>query len=260
MDIEARHGAGTPGAMKPTLVLCLASIATSACLAEDPVVIDESTATAESSLDVTAVRCQPSVRFRNLSADGNGRVFDDLVPDPIGFSRAAAQRVCDVLYRAQSDVPAIRRITLVVEDMDGVAYAWGSEVHLSSTYLADYAASHDDEETAYEIAGIIHHEYTHIYQYFDGPGWLIEGVADFVRLRAGFIPMSNRRPGGAYDDAYQTTAFFLAWIDDRHPGFGHQLNQSLTDRDDRGWSTDVFEELTGTDVDTLWSEYQASLP
>src|SRR5262249_7286397 len=100
------------------------------------------------------------------------------------------------------------------------------------------------------------HEFTHVYQYGDGPGWLIEGMADFVRFRAGLIPLSNRGKGGHYDDAYQTTAFFLAWIDDAHPDFGYQMNQSMTDDDKKGWTLDVFKQLAGKDVDTLWSDYQ----
>jgi hypothetical protein len=103
------------------------------------------------------------------------------------------------------------------------------------------------------------HELTHAYQYNDGPGWLIEGMADLVRFRAGHVPVSNRRPGGSYDDAYQTTAFFLAWIDDAHAGFGRALNASLASDDDEEWTEEIFRTLTGESVGELWDAYQDAL-
>jgi len=158
-------------------------------------------------VDATAVRCRPSIRFQNRTADGNGRVFDEQVPNPTTFARAAAQRVCKVLYRTASEVPRVPFIKLVIEDFDGVAWADPSahEVHVSSLYLAGVAQRSTEEELRYEITGVIDHELTHVYQHLDGPGWLIEGMADFVRLHTGFIPESNRGRGGHYDDAYQTT-------------------------------------------------------
>jgi hypothetical protein len=207
-----------------------------------------------------AVRCDPKIDFSNTSAGGNGKIFTRHIPDAVAFAKKAAQSVCSILYKSQSEVPSVATIKLVIEDMDGVAYTAGDEVHFSSTYMADFASGRNAAAITYELTGVVVHEFTHVYQYNDGEGWAIEGVADFVRLRAGYIPASNRRRGGNYDDAYQTTAFFLDWIDTGHAGFGHQFNQSMTSKDNKGWSTAVFKTLTGSDVDTLWKQYQASLP
>jgi hypothetical protein len=198
--------------------------------------------------------CTPTIQFENDSAQGDGKLFDQNHPDPKTFLQSAALKVCEILYHQPSEVPKVPSIKFVVEDMDGVAYTAGHEVHLSSQYLKDYRG---DLKT--EISGVVHHEFTHVYQYNDGPGWLIEGMADFVRYRSGLIPPSNRGRGGHYDDAYQTTAFFLVWLDDAHQDFGYQMNQSLTDKDNKEWSTDVFKALAGKDVDTLWSDYQDAI-
>lgn len=204
-----------------------------------------------------AEACTPTIQFENRDAAGKGRIFDQQVPNPTTFAQGATQKVCSILYHASSEVPRVPTLRLIVEDMDGVAYAAGGEVHLSSRYLQDVA--NGGRDVAAEIRGVIHHEFTHVYQYNDGPGWLVEGLADYVRYKSGNIPLSNRHRGGKYDDAYQTTGFFIAWLDERFPDFGYKLNQTLTRNDGAGWSTRAFQDLTGKDVDTLWREYQSSI-
>jgi hypothetical protein len=67
---------------------------------------------------------------------------------------------------------------------------------------------------------------------------------------------ANRREGGNYDDAYQTTGFFLAWLDDHHPDFARKLNAAMK----TGASEQTFMELAGKPVQELWQDYQAAIP
>ena len=203
-------------------------------------------------------KCSAEIEYVNTSAR-DGQLFEDRVPDVTAFFHAKSLQVCQVLYRTAAEVPRRPRLKFVVEDSDGVAYTVCGggdcgEMHLNAGYLADYGGDLEDE-----IHGVIVHELTHVYQHMDGPGGLIEGMADFVRFRAGYVPLSRRQPGGNWDDPYNTSAFFVAWLDDRYPGLGHELNQRMRDDDDAEWSERVFVDLTGKDVDTLWAEYQASL-
>ena len=110
------------------------------------------------------------------------------------------------------------------------------------------------------LTGMLVHETTHVYQYHDGPpsGLLIEGIAEYVRLRAGYPLLKPKVPGGAWDDGYATTAYFLVWLDDGHPGFGYEINQSLNANDKLPWSANVFTKFAGSDVDSLWAQYQAT--
>jgi Peptidase of plants and bacteria len=209
-----------------------------------------------------ATACAPKIEYVNSTANGDGALFDQNVPDVQAFFAAKSQQVCQALYKKASEVPVRPNLKFVVEDMDGVAYTLCGgdncdEMHLSSGYLRDYANGGGD--LGAEINGVIVHELSHVFQYNDGPGWLIEGEADFVRFRAGYIPLSNRHKGGNYDDAYQTTAFFLVWLDDKYSDFGWKMNQAKDPHDNKDWTEQVFVDLTGKDVKTQWSAYQAAI-
>jgi hypothetical protein len=204
----------------------------------------------------------PTLVVQNLDAAGSGALFTAAVPDPQGMLLQIARDDCELLYRTPAEVPAIAGITLVVENIDGVAYTTainGSEVHLSSKYLQSY--QNGGGNLANEINGVIHHEFVHVYQFdndnYGGITWLIEGIADFVRYRAGFVPLANRRHGGAYTDSYQVTAFFLDYLDRTYPNFVYNLNHVLAPKD-KSWTVAYFATVTGKEVDTLWGEYQSS--
>ena len=77
-----------------------------------------------------------------------------------------------------------------------------------------------------------------------------------VRFFAGYIDPDNREPGGSWDSGYQTTAFFLVWLEDAFPWFLHGFNQSFDTAGADPWSWGVLEILTGEPVEELWQAYQ----
>lgn len=92
------------------------------------------------------------------------------------------------------------------------------------------------------------------------PGGLIEGVADFVRLRAGLAPPHWRRRDDAsrWDAGYQHTAYFLDWLEDKRrfgPGTVRRLNEKLRTAE-RYVEAAFWPELLGRDVADLWREYR----
>jgi hypothetical protein len=211
-----------------------------------------------------AARCAPVITYENTSA-ANGAIFDDHVPDKQAYFAARSLEVCTVLYRQGSEVPPRPTLKFVVEDTDGVAYTLCGgndcgEMHLNAGYLKDVKDSGADVNK--EIDGVLVHELTHVFQNAAGgpPGWLIEGEADFVRYRAGYIPLSNRHAGGNYDDAYQTTAFFFDYLERTYPDFNWKLNQFLAPATNPTYSDDEFVTLTGKTVAASWSDYQATFP
>ncbi|KAH9486411.1 hypothetical protein JR316_0000475 [Psilocybe cubensis] len=160
-----------------------------------------------------------------------------------------------------SNVPTnVKEILLVLRDMGGVAYTIGSashkEIHFSLNYIK--ATKHRASE---EILGVLVHEVVHCYQYNARgtcPGGLIEGIADFVRLHESLGPPHWRRStGGNWDDGYDTTAYFLDWIEQ---SFGKGTIQKLNYRMKRArYDHGLFKELTGREIDELWANYVSSL-
>ncbi|GAB7356799.1 hypothetical protein MBLNU459_g7684t2 [Dothideomycetes sp. NU459] len=165
-------------------------------------------------------------------------------------------------------VPGTRSVTLIVRDLDGVAYTTGTdldddhkEIHLSLSYISHVSAQ-SSHRTRTELLGVVCHELVHCFQWAAKgtcPGGLIEGIADWVRLRAGFVPPHwKREASGNWDSGYQTTGYFLDWIEDtRGKGSVWKINQKLCDKEydeDKFWT-----ELFGKDVDTLWKDYGKAL-
>ena len=191
-------------------------------------------------------------------------MFNRVIPDPIATMKSVACRVCTILYRDPAEVtrnPA--SISLRIYDFNGVANAGGGNINFSSRHVANYDAPDD---ALFEYMGVLLHETAHLYQFNRGSGGLIEGMADFVRVRAGHHRMNRRRPGGAWTDAYTTSGFFFSWLagpgglqtDGRMPAdpdIGWAINQQMRDQ----WSEQVFVDRLGQNVNTLWNEYQQAI-
>ena len=75
----------------------------------------------------------------------------------------------------------------------------------------------------------------HAYQWDalgSAPGGLIEGIADFVRLKAGLAPPHWKRAEvpGRWDEGYQRTAYFLEWLEGEYVGSVARINEALRER------------------------------
>ncbi|KAL6883494.1 hypothetical protein ACP4OV_010908 [Aristida adscensionis] len=156
--------------------------------------------------------------------------------------------------------PAERRpvaaVALVVNDTDGIAYTDGSTIVLSAGYVGNYTAG----DLAAEVTGVLYHETVHVWQwglqdYDDAHWWVFEGIADFVRLRAGYAPAHWVKPGqgSSWDKGYDVTARFLDYCDSLRPGFVALLNAKMKD----GYSDDYFVQILGKCLQELWVDYKA---
>lgn len=106
------------------------------------------------------------------------------------------------------------------------------------------------------------HELTHVYQAYPAPdpGWLVEGIADYVRI-VDFEPEAPRPridpERASYRDAYKTTAIFLEWAcRDYDPQLVRKLDAVLCAGK---YDKSSFEALTGKTLDDLWEEFAESL-
>lgn len=207
--------------------------------------------------------CTPTLSFENRDTTPQGQLFTDAVPNPSEPLWAASHAACRLLYRSASEVKQVAKLSLIVEDYDGIASTQGSTLRLSTRYLKDQADRGVD--LRHEITGILHFGTSLVFQNSGSdadaapPRWLFVGIADYVRLASGYIDRSERAQGGSYDGgSSQTTAFFLDYLVTKDPTFVMQVNQRLAPTSP-AWSNDLFETLLGSDVDALWAEYQATL-
>ncbi len=142
---------------------------------------------------------------------------------------------------------------LFTPDYKGVAMTRGTVVTISQKYVTD----HPDD------FGMVAHEITHVVQQYrirNKAGWLVEGIADYVRYyviepgspRARFdIKKSN------WNSAYQPSAAFLNYVETTYPDkhVVSTLNEALR----KGkYKDELFKTLTGKDPDELWNDFKES--
>lgn len=158
-----------------------------------------------------------------------------------------------VEYLPSEGYSAPKQLSITFKDMKGVAYTSGTRIVCA---LAWFKARPDDE-------GAIIHELAHVVQQYHGrgnPGWLVEGVADYLRWFK-YEPVSKRpRPNPArakYTNGYRTTAAFLEYVAATHE---HEIVVRLNHAMRQGrYSPDLWKEYTGETLDELWDEYIKTL-
>ena len=217
---------------------------------------------------------KPKLRLEveDLSHPGTQVFFAN--SDTLTALSKAVEAVLSILYDRTSfkdRVPPIRSITLYLLPMGGVAYTNGLDIdddHKKITLSLEYIHSvskrpKQPEQLGAEIQGVLVHEMVHCWQWNGlgtAPGGLIEGIADFVRLKAGFSPAHWKKETGGreWDAGYQVTGYFLEWIDSKFgEGSIRRLNLALQKK--KYEESKFWNDLFGREVEDLWKEYSSSL-
>lgn len=186
---------------------------------------------------------------------------------------AQVQNVLNLLYFSPSDKvpsahrPPTRSVTFIIRAFEGVAYTTGldldsdhKEINISADYITRCARNGDKR---HELLGVICHELVHCFQWnAEGscPGGLIEGIADWVRLRAGLGAAHwKQEASGEWDGGYQKTGYFLEWLEQKYgEGLVRRLNECLREGEYDGEK--VFGECCkGGKVEELWKAYREDL-
>ena len=217
----------------------------------------------------------PEINFVNKASETTGSViYNRIVPNPEALIRESILGVVKTLYWSPSDsIPDVRVINYTIEDVDGVSAKSGSVPEISIFYSSrwvEQAAKDGDERVLHETEGVLYHELVHGFQLEpQGIGSygnnriffaFIEGMADAVRARNGYFPLSNRRTGGHWLDGYQTTGFFLEWLTAKDDDFIRKFNRTALEV--IPWSFDsAIKEVLGQEysIDEHWDEYQTFL-
>ncbi len=150
---------------------------------------------------------------------------------------------------------AAKTVTFFVDSTyEGVAETVGNQVRYNPYWFIKNPADVD----------VVTHEVMHIVQSyggFSGPGWLTEGIADYVRYRMGMYNaqagwgLPDYAPDQRYEEAYRVTARFLVWVEEqKNANAVKVLDAALRNQT---YKPDLWKTLTGFTVDELWAQYAA---
>ena len=158
----------------------------------------------------------------------------------------------DKLLETEGFVPP-KELTVIFRKMDGVAFSTGTQIVISADWIKRQPGDF----------GMVAHELVHNIQRYPGgrgpggaPGWVTEGIADYIR-HVYFEPEVPMRPinpeRDTYTSSYQiTAAFFMYIVATYDKDFITKLNAHARQRT---YSDDVFEKYTGKKLDELHAEH-----
>jgi len=147
---------------------------------------------------------------------------------------------------------APRKFTINIKESDQIAFASGGRIVCGAKWFR----AHPDDR------GAVVHELVHIVQQYRSrrnPGWLVEGMADYIRWFK-YEPPNKRprtRPNAKYTQGYQVTGAFLEWL---AANKDHEIAVKLNAAMRQGrYAPELWQEYTGKTIDELWTEYLESL-
>jgi hypothetical protein len=159
--------------------------------------------------------------------------------------------ICEELFSPGFKPLTVIHMTLK-KDYRGVAAAGGGRI----TGSVQYFKSHRDD------FGAMVHETCHCVQLYRSrrnPGWLVEGIADYIRFfkyepgKIGRLDSDRAK----YDASYRVTAAFLDYVSQKHdPLIVKKLNNIMRDGQ---YKEEVWKELTGKTVEELNQDWRRSL-
>lgn len=175
------------------------------------------------------------------------------------FSPAVKQRMTDAFFKVYPkeaktyNKHTLKKVIFLIDPKyTGVAATSGSIVRYNPNWFVSHPGDID----------VVTHEVMHIVQgYGDGagPGWLTEGIADYVRFKMGVDnegakwTMPAYTPKQNYTNAYRITARFLVWVEENYDKkLVVQMDAALRNHT---YTADLWKTLTGKTVDELWNEY-----
>ncbi len=151
---------------------------------------------------------------------------------------------------------AMKKVVFTTEPgYNGVAAAANGRIFFSPAWFAKNPQDID----------VVTHECMHIVQSYgggSGPGWITEGIADYVRYKMGVnneasnwkLPDYSAKQN--FDNAYRVTARFFLWIEKTHnKKFVKKLDKAMREKT---YTADFAKNETGKTFAELWSEYSVN--
>jgi hypothetical protein len=200
---------------------------------------------------------RPAEAGKRQAAQVRVTVDTSEAPELAGWGRRAADLVrkwhpiISEMLRSDGFTPPTEIRIVFKKATRAIAFTSASTI----TIGADWVKKHPGDY------GMVVHELTHTIQRYRGgaPGWLVEGIADYVRFFH-YEPQTRLRldPARAsYRHGYREAAMFLAWLErTHHRDIVRKLNEALRHGT---YSDDLFKTWTSKTLDQLWGAYVASV-
>lgn len=177
------------------------------------------------------------------------------------FSLVTKQRMIDAFFKVYPEEvkrfnkKSLQKVVFVIDSAyKGVAATSNGIVKYSPEWFFKHPEDID----------VVTHEVMHIVQDYkgQGPGWVTEGIADYVRYKYGVNnekgnwSLPDVKPAHNYDNAYRVTARFFVWIEkNKNKSFVDEMNKHMREGT---YKPELWKQLTGMPVDELWKAYIAN--
>lgn len=146
-----------------------------------------------------------------------------------------------------------KKVTITIDTAyDGVAYAHNGKIVISEAWMKKVPEDID----------VVTHEVMHIVQAYptrSGPGWLVEGIADYARDRYGVNNTAANwslpavQESHHYTNSYRIAARFVKWIEENKKGMVKILDASMRNKT---YTEGIWQDETGKTLDELWEAYK----
>lgn len=183
-------------------------------------------------------------------------IFINKSPD---FDTAVKKRLVEVFfinYPKEAKLynkKTTRKVVFIVDPAyEGVAAAASGIVRFNPAWFKKNPGDVD----------VVTHEVMHLVQSYPngaGPGWITEGIADYVRFTLGVdneganwkLPEFSEKQ--SYENAYRITARFFYWVERNvKKGTIKKLDKAMREN---VYAETFWEKTTGKSLQSLWEEY-----
>lgn len=212
------------------------------------------------SMTVSASMKVSAQQFNTKDTISKGKYTLIFISEDRDFSRETKQQMIDAFFTVyprearRFNKHTLRTVKFVIDPAyKGVAET-GDGI---ATYNPEWLKKNPED------IDVVTHEVMHIVQdyRFDNPGWLTEGIADYVRYVYGVNNVKSRwtlpnyKASQSYENAYRVTARFLVWVEKtKNKKVVDKLDAALRDGT---YKPELWVKLTGKTVEELWKEYGA---
>ncbi|WJK49714.1 basic secretory protein-like protein [Chitinophagaceae bacterium DXS] len=176
-----------------------------------------------------------------------------------GFNKVTGQRMIDAFFTvypkeaARFNANTLKKVIFIVDPAyEGVAAASDGIVRVNPKWMKNHPEDID----------VVTHEVMHIVQAYpgeSGPGWLTEGIADYVRFtfgvnnEAGKWKLPAYATTQSYENSYRITARFLVWIEkNKSATIVDKLDNAMRTK---SYTDEIWKKETGSTLNELWKAY-----